>query len=250
MNPIEALSKHSAASTDESCTSSVISVRNLKRTYQVGGSDVLALRGVDLALDERQFLGIVGVSGSGKSTLLHLIGGLDSPDEGDIIVAGQHLNQLTPFKMSLYRRQTIGFVFQSFYLVPNLTAIENIRLALTLQGVYGDERLKLADAAIERVGMSHRKDHNPSQLSGGEQQRITVARAIVNRPSVLLADEPTGNLDRATAKSLLQLLTRIRDEDGTTILIVTHDESLAEEFCDRVVRMQDGKFISNSETTQ
>lgn len=248
MNPIEALSKHLASTGDQADAASVVSVRNLNRTYQVGGSDVFALRGVDLSVNEGQFLGIVGVSGSGKSTLLHLIGGLDSPDEGDIVVADQHLNRLDHFQMSLYRRQTIGFVFQSFYLVPNLSAIENIRLALTLQGIYGELRMELADKAIQRVGMTHRMNHKPAQLSGGEQQRITVARAIVNKPRVLLADEPTGNLDRATARSLLKLLSQIREEDEMTILMVTHDESLAEEFCDDVVRMQDGKFLTQGDS--
>ena len=226
-------------------SASVISVRGLKRTYQVGGSDVYALRGVDLDVAEGQFVGVVGVSGSGKSTLMHLIGGLDTPDQGEVNVAGQSLHDLSPYEMACYRRKTIGFVFQSFYLVPNISAIENVRLALTLQGIYGSERARLADEAVERVGMSHRKEHKPSQLSGGEQQRITVARAIVNRPRVLLADEPTGNLDRKTAISLVALIDEIRREDNMTILMVTHDEPLASMHCDQIVRMQDGRFVEN-----
>ena len=220
-----------------------IVARGLRRTYNVGGSDVLALRGVDFEIEKSQFVGVVGVSGSGKSTLLHLLGGLDSPDEGEVIVEGQSLNTMSKYEMALYRRKTIGFVFQSFYLVPNLTATENVRLALTLQGVYGARRTQLADEAIERVGMGHRRDHQPSQLSGGEQQRITVARAIVNRPSLLLADEPTGNLDQATAASLMELINEIREEDGMTIVMVTHDESLVKKNCDRIVRMRDGTFV-------
>ncbi len=222
----------------------VVAVRGLRRTYKVGGSDVLALRGVDLDVADGQFLGIVGVSGSGKSTLLHLIGGLDSPDEGDVAVDGHSLCGMSKKEMALYRRKKIGFVFQSFYLVPNLTAVENVRLALTLQGIYGSERSRLADEAIERVGMTHRSGHKPGQLSGGEQQRITVARAIVSQPRLLLADEPTGNLDRATAKSLMDLVNEIRKADGTTIVMVTHDESLAETYCDRIIRMQDGRFVN------
>lgn len=227
----------SSASTQE------ISVRDLRRSYRVGGTEVLALRGVDLDVAAGDFLGIVGVSGSGKSTLLHLIGGLDSPDAGEIIVADKRLSKMTAYEQALYRRQTIGFVFQAFHLVPNLTAEQNVQLTLTLQGVYGDERTGRAAQAIERVGLKHRAKHKPGQLSGGEQQRITVARAIVNRPRVLLADEPTGNLDRATAKSLMDLIDGIRRESGTTVLMVTHDESTASKYCDRLVRMQDGQFV-------
>ena len=177
-----------------------IEVWNLQRTYRVGTTEVQALRGVDLRVEPGEFVGVVGVSGSGKSTLLHLLGSLDSPDDGEIRVAGQDLRKLTANQKSLYRRQTIGFVFQSFYLVPNLTAVQNVRLALTLQGIYGKERTRLAAQAIGRVGMAHRANHKQSQLSGGEQQRITIARAIVNRPRLLLADEPTGNLDQATGQ--------------------------------------------------
>lgn len=224
-------------------SSAEILVRNLHRAYQVGGTDVLALQGVDLQIDAGQFVGIVGVSGSGKSTLLHLVGGLDTPDDGEIVVAGHELRNLTAYQKSLYRRKTIGFIFQSFYLVPNLTAEQNVRLTLTLQGIYGKDRTKLAAQAVERVGLSHRANHKPGQLSGGEQQRITVARAIVNKPRLLLADEPTGNLDQATAESLMALIDDIRKDTGMTILMVTHNESLANSYCDRIVRMRDGKFV-------
>lgn len=223
-------------------TQNEIVVQGLQRTYQVGGAEVLALRGVDLTVQAGEFVGIVGVSGSGKSTLLHLIGGLDSPDAGEIRVAGNNLLTMSAYERALYRRDTVGFVFQSFYLVPNLTAEQNIRLTLTLQGQYGKKREQLAAAAIERVGLSSRAGHKPGQLSGGEQQRITVARAIVNTPPVLLADEPTGNLDQATAASLMDLLNQLRRESPMTILMVTHDESLANTNCDRLVRMRDGQF--------
>ena len=220
-----------------------ILVQGLQRSYRVGTADVLALRGVDLRVETGEFVGVVGVSGSGKSTLLHLVGGLDTADEGNVVVANRDLGKMTAYEKSLYRRETIGFVFQSFYLVPNLTATQNVRLALTLQGVYGSERTRMADEAIDRVGMSHRANHKPGQLSGGEQQRITVARAIVNRPRLLLADEPTGNLDQVTANSLMGLIDEIRQENNMTILMVTHDESLANEYCDRTLRMRDGQFI-------
>ena len=206
----------------------------------------MALRGVDISIPRGEFVGIVGVSGSGKSTLMHLIGGLDSPDDGEIHVAGNSLARMSTYELALYRRSTIGFVFQAFYLVPNLTAEQNVELTLTLQGVYGKERTERARQAIERVGLSHRADHKPSQLSGGEQQRITVARAIVNQPRVLLADEPTGNLDRATARSLLKLIDDVRRDSEMTVLMVTHDESLAGEFCDCLLRMQDGRFLGDN----
>lgn len=249
MEPINTLPSRSETDNRlEQQSGAEISVQSLRRTYQVGGSNVYALRGVDLEVKHSQFVGIVGVSGSGKSTLLHLVGGLDSPDEGSVVVAGQSLSEMTPYELTLYRRKTTGFVFQSFYLVPNLTAIENIRLALTLQGIYGNARTRLADEAIERVGLGHRAKHKPSQLSGGEQQRVTVARAIVNKPRLLLADEPTGNLDKSTADSLMRLIDEIRIESQMTILMVTHDETLADTYCDRVIRMEDGRFAQSQES--
>lgn len=223
----------------------MICVRDLHRKYRIGETELHALRGVNLDVAPGEFVGIVGVSGSGKSTLLHAVGGLDSPDGGEVVVAGQKLVELSEYEKSLFRRASTGFVFQSFYLVPNLTAEQNVRLALTLQGIYGKERIRLAALAIDRVGMSHRARHKPTQLSGGEQQRITVARAIANQPKVLLADEPTGNLDQATATSLLELLNAIRKETGMTILMVTHDELMANTWCDRVVRMRDGEFVTD-----
>ena len=220
-----------------------IFVQDLHRIYRVGGSDVRALRGVNLAIDAGEFIGIVGVSGSGKSTLLHLLGGLDSPTSGQIRVAGQDLGQMSAYQRALYRRAQVGFVFQSFYLVPNLSAKENIRLALTFQGTYGSERERLAADAITRVGLAGRAKHRPGQLSGGEQQRVTIARAIVHRPRVLLADEPTGNLDRRTATALMDLIDEVRRETSMTVLMVTHDEALVTQYCDRLIRMSDGQFV-------
>ena len=220
-----------------------IRVRGVRRSYLVGNTEVRALRGVDLEISQGEFVGVVGVSGSGKSTLLHLIGGLDTEDDGVIEVAGRRLSSMTAYEKAIYRRETIGFVFQAFHLVPNLTAEQNLQLALTVQGIYGEERTKRAAMAIERVGLAHRAQHQPGQLSGGEQQRITVARAIVNHPRVLLADEPTGNLDQATAQSLMNLINELRLESQMTVLMVTHDESLARQYCDRIVRMRDGQFV-------
>ena len=222
----------------------IIEAQNLHKTYRLGrDNNVHALRGVDMEVSAGEFVGIVGVSGSGKSTLLHLIGGLDSPSNGSIRVAGHELGEMNSHQRALYRRATVGFVFQSFYLVPNLTAEENIRLTLTFQGTYGEERRRLAREAVARVGLAHRAGHTPGQLSGGEQQRITIARAIVHRPRVLLADEPTGNLDRKTANNLLDLINDIRRETKMTVLMVTHDEALASHYSDRMIRMCDGEFV-------
>jgi putative ABC transport system ATP-binding protein len=221
-----------------------IRVRGLTRVYHVGGTEVHALRGVDLEVAAGDFVGLVGVSGSGKSTLLHLVGGLDAPTAGEIHVAGYDLARLSRRKRSYFRRKTVGFVFQSFYLVPTLTAEGNIRLALTLQGVYGRRRAELAAAALERVGLADRRDHRPGQLSVGQQQRVAVARAIVHRPPVVLADEPTANLDRATAMQLMELLAELNAELGATIVMVTHDEQLAARYCRRTIAMTDGRLAA------
>ena len=243
---VQKLEQSKPASLSGGITASEIRATSLRKNYRLGGTEVQALRNVDLDINRGEFVAVVGVSGSGKSTLLHLIGGLDSPTSGDIVVAEQSLASMSNYEKSLYRRKTIGFVFQAFHLVPNLSAQQNLELTLTLQGTYGKERSERARKAIERVGLGHRANHKPGQLSGGEQQRITVARAIVNTPRVLLADEPTGNLDRATAWSLMSLIDEIRRENNMTVLMVTHDETLAKEFCERVVRMQDGHFVQTA----
>jgi putative ABC transport system ATP-binding protein len=219
-----------------------VEVRGLTRTYRVGASDVHALADVDLDVARGEFLGVVGVSGSGKSTLLHLVGGLDSPTAGTIRVADQQLAELNAYQRSLYRRRVVGFIFQSFYLAAELTAEANIRLALTIQGTYGPARRRLADEALARVGLAARASHRPGQLSVGEQQRVAVARAIVHRPRLLLADEPTANLDRATAIDLMDLLQGIQRESGMTVVMVTHDDELAARYCHRLVRLRDGRL--------
>ncbi len=223
-----------------------IIVHQLTRRYRVGGEDVHALRGVDLNVRRGEFVGVVGVSGSGKSTLLHLIGGLDSPSSGQISVDGQDLGMMTSHELTMYRREFVGFVFQSFYLVPNLTAEANIRLALTFQGTYGAKRQRLAAEALDRVGLASRAGHRPGQLSGGEQQRVTVARAIVHQPRLLLADEPTGNLDRKTATALIDLIRTVSLETKMTVIMVTHDEQMASRYCDRMIRIQDGYLENES----
>jgi putative ABC transport system ATP-binding protein len=219
-----------------------VEARGLVRAYRVGPATVQALDGIDLQVGRGEFLVVLGVSGSGKSTLLHLLGGLDTPTAGDVRVDGRKLSTLGAYQRALYRRTTVGFIFQAYYLVPSLTAEENVALALTFQGTFGAQRSRLAAEAIGRVGLQHRAAHRPSQLSGGEQQRVAIARAIVHRPPLLLADEPTGNLDRATAFEVVSLLDKIHRELGTTVVMVTHDEELVRPVADRLIYLRDGRL--------
>jgi len=219
----------------------LVAARGLTRVYRVGPSEVRALDGVDLEIARGEFLTVVGVSGSGKSTLLHLLGGLDTPTAGSVTVEGRELGTLSSHERALYRRRTVGFVFQSFHLVPSLTAAGNVELALTLQGVFGGERARRAAEALARVGLERRTGHRPGQLSGGEQQRVALARALVHRPPLLLADEPTGNLDRLTAAEVMDLIVSLPRELGTTVVLVTHDEETARAHADRVLRLRDGR---------
>ncbi len=226
-----------------SVESSFVSIADLTRAYRVGESEIQAVQDVSLEIARGEFLGIVGVSGSGKSTLLQLLGGLDSPTSGSIRVAGHALESMNRYERALYRRRTVGFVFQAFYLIPTLSAEANLCYALTFQGTYGSERKRRARAALARVGLEGRIQHRPSQLSGGEQQRVAVARALVHDPPLLLADEPTGNLDRKNAAALFALFRAIKRETRTTVVLVTHDEELSGEYCDRIVRMRDGRIL-------
>jgi putative ABC transport system ATP-binding protein len=224
----------------------LVEIAGLSRRYRAGGAEVHALDGIDLAVARGQFLAVVGVSGSGKSTLLHLVGGLDTPTAGTVRVGGRLLSALSPFERALYRRTTVGFVFQAFHLVPSMTALANVALALTFQGTYGAERRRRAAEALQQVGLDHRAHHRPGQLSGGEQQRVALARALVHRPPLLLADEPTGNLDRHTAAEVLAMLGRASRELGTTVILVTHDEEGAARHADRVVRLRDGRLAGEA----
>jgi putative ABC transport system ATP-binding protein len=220
--------------------------RGLVREFRVGPETVRALDAVDFEVARSEFVAVLGVSGSGKSTLLHLLGALDTPTSGEIEVDGQDLAGLTSERRTLYRRSVVGFVFQSYYLVPSLTAEENITLALTFQGRFGGERRRLAGEALHRVGLEGRRRHRPGQLSGGEQQRVALARAIVHQPPLLLADEPTGNLDRATADEVATLLRQIHEQLGATVVMVTHDQEMAERIADRVVRLRGGRIVEEA----
>ena len=216
----------------------LVRTEQLTRRYVMGESVVTALEDVTLTIDEGQCASIMGPSGSGKSTLLHLLGGLDRPTSGQILFRGRRLAELSGDELAEYRRTGVGFVFQSFNLVPTLTAAGNVELPMTLAGVSKGERQKRAAELLERVGLTGRAGHRPSQLSGGEQQRVAVARALVNDPPMILADEPTGNLDSKTSKEILDL---IRGLEGKAIIIVTHDLELARNFASRTIRMLDGK---------
>jgi len=229
----------SSAATSEA----FVETRGLIREYRVGPSTVRALDNLDLDVRRGEFLAVLGVSGSGKSTLLHLLGGLDTPTSGSVLVDGRDLATFTSYERTVYRRTVVGFVFQSYYLVPSLTAEENIALALTFQGTFGDERRRRAADAIRRVGLEHRAGHRPSQLSGGEQQRVVLARAIVHSPPLLLADEPTGNLDRATAEEVVSLVRQIHRDMGATVVMVTHDQEMASRVADRIVHLRDGRLV-------
>ena len=222
-------------------TDIVVEAQGLARIYGAGPAQVRALDGIDLCVRRGEFLAVVGVSGSGKSTLLHLIGALDTPSAGRLCVNGRDLGSLSSYERAVYRRTTVGFVFQAFHLVPSMTALANVTLALTLQGTYGKERERRAAEALRRVGLGQRLGHRPGELSGGEQQRVALARALAHRPPLLLADEPTGNLDRRTAAEVIELIREINREQGTTVVMVTHDEETAGRHAGRVLRMRDGR---------
>jgi putative ABC transport system ATP-binding protein len=211
----------------------------------MGSAVIRAVNDVSLDLPTGEFLALLGSSGSGKSTLLNLIAGLDRPTSGAVIANGQDLSRLSSLELASYRRQTVGMVFQSFNLLPRMTLEENVELPLRLSEVNHAERPARVREALERVGLAHRVGHRPSELSGGEQQRAAVARALVNRPKILLADEPTGNLDSATGESILALLREIQKNLGMTIVMVTHERPLAERFADRLAVMADGTLVSN-----
>ena len=222
-----------------------IRLEHISRHYTMGEAVIRAVDDVSLDLPSGEFLALLGSSGSGKSTLLNLIAGLDRPTSGAVIAQGQDLSQVSSLELARYRRQTVGMVFQSFNLLPRMTLEENVELPLRLAEVERGDRAARVREALDRVGLGKRITHRPSELSGGEQQRAAIARALVNRPKILLADEPTGNLDSATGESILALLKEIQKNPGMTIIMVTHERPLAERFADRLAIMGDGKLLSN-----
>ncbi len=229
----------SAADLEPPVREPIVSARDLRRTFGEGPARVDALRGVTLALARGEFVAVMGPSGSGKSTLLHVLGGLAPPTGGSVHIAGCDLAALDDDALTLLRRRSIGFIFQAFNLLPSLTALENVALPLAIDGVVARDADERARAALERVGLAERIAHYPGQLSGGEQQRAAIARAMIAAPLILLADEPTGNLDSASSEHLMDLLRGLVDSQRQTVLMVTHDPRCAEA-ADRIVRLQDG----------
>ena len=205
----------------------LLSAHGLKKTYVMGKRSLEVLRGVDVEIPRGDFLALRGASGAGKSTLLHLIGGLDTPNAGEIIFCGQKLSGFSEGKLTNFRNRSVGFVFQSYHLLPELTALENVCLPGRVARVSANDVVKRATDLLARVGLAERLDHKPSELSGGEQQRVAIARALINEPVLLLADEPTGNLDSHTGGEIMQLLKSLRTEKQTTLVIATHDSKVA-----------------------
>ena len=220
----------------------VIQVKNLYKVYRVGDSHVRALDGVNLEMYKGEFCSIVGTSGSGKSTLLNMLAGLEKPTKGEIIIAGEHMENKTENQLVKFRREHIGFIFQSFNLMGTMNAVENVALPLTFQGVDKDIRMKRASRVLDMVGLKEHKKHKPTQMSGGQQQRVGVARALVVDPVVIFADEPTGNLDSNTSREVMELMQKVVREQKQTLVMVTHDNYLAG-FADRIFHIIDGKIV-------
>ena len=218
---------------------SVLACRELCKTFDEGNVALEILRSVDFNVDPGERIAIMGASGSGKSTLLHLLGGLDEPSSGDISIAGQSLGSLSPVQLGRLRNRELGFVYQFHHLLPEFTALENVAMPLLIRGVRPADAREQAISLLERVGLSERTTHKPGELSGGERQRAAVARALVTRPACILADEPTGNLDRQNAEQVFSLMMELNRELSTSLLLATHDPLIAERM-DRVVRLEDG----------
>jgi putative ABC transport system ATP-binding protein len=225
---------------------SILETREVTREYRMGGEIVRALGGVSITIEKGEFVAILGTSGSGKSTLLNLFGGLDRPSTGDILFDGESLAPLSSWDMSRYRLHRVGMIFQSFNLIPTMTARQNVSLALAFAGMSQKERRARSMALLERVGLSPRAEHRPTELSGGEQQRVSIARALANEPQVLLADEPTGNLDSGRATELISFLNEMRRRENRTIIMVTHDQELVRPYADRTIKLRDGRVVEAS----
>lgn len=222
----------------------MISVKNLKKTHLLGGEEVHALDDVSLLIKEHEFVAIIGQSGSGKSTFMNMLGCLDRPDSGEITLDGTDILKCKEKELSVIRNKKIGFIFQQFHLLPKLSALENVELPLIYQGMPTKKRREKAVKALKAVGLEKRMNHKPNQLSGGQQQRVAIARALVGEPSLILADEPTGNLDSRSGKEIMMLLHNLHEE-GNTIVLITHDNNVAME-APRQVQISDGKIIKDS----
>jgi predicted ABC-type transport system involved in lysophospholipase L1 biosynthesis ATPase subunit len=217
----------------------LINARGLRKTYALGRRSLEVLRGVDLAVQRGEFLALRGSSGAGKSTLLHLLGGLDTPNAGEIVFNGRNLAKLSNGAMAEFRNRSVGFIFQSYHLLPELDALENVCLPARMARISVDDCVPRAQRLLERVGLKERMDHKPYELSGGEQQRVAIARALINEPALILADEPTGNLDSHTGEGIIDLLCSIQQERQATLIVATHDAKVATR-APRVIQLVDG----------
>ncbi|OCG08804.1 lipoprotein releasing system, ATP-binding protein [Gilliamella sp. wkB178] len=226
-------------------SSQLLSAKNLYKTYKEGNMTTEVLKNVSFDIYPKSLLAIIGSSGSGKSTLLHLLGGLDKPTSGEIIFKSQPLNQLSEQQKARLRNQEIGFVYQFHHLLPDFSALENIAMPLLIAGVAANEAKKRALAMLESVNLVKRANHRPSELSGGERQRVAIGRALINNPALVMADEPTGNLDKSTADAIFDLLVKLNQEHGTAFLVVTHDLALAKKL-DKQLIMSDGQLMDSS----
>lgn len=223
----------------------LVEIRDMCKIYNPGENEVRALDNVSVTIEEGEFVAIIGQSGSGKSTLMNMLGCLDVPSSGTYKLHGQRVSELDDDELSDIRNREIGFIFQGFNLIPNLTALENVELPLIYRGVSRSKRLELARMALEKVGLGHRMEHKPAEMSGGQQQRVAIARAIAQAPPVILADEPTGNLDSHSTQEILGILKELHGE-GRTVILITHDNEIAAQ-AKRVIKIKDGRIESDSE---
>ena len=221
----------------------ILEARQVRKVYRTGADEVEALRGLDLSVAAGEFVAVMGPSGSGKTTLLNCLSGLDSIDGGAVLVEGREIHALPDRERTRLRAQTMGFVFQAFNLIPVFSSVENVELPLLLAGAGEKEARSRAVETLQRVGLGHRLDHRPTELSGGEQQRVTIARALAGRPRIVWADEPTGNLDSETATAVMELLSELH-HDGLSLILVTHDRAVAE-YADRLLVVRDGQIVSD-----
>lgn len=219
-----------------------LTVTDVNHSYGTGKIKVPVLFDINLHVNKGEFVALCGSSGSGKSTLLNLLAGLTKPEEGSVMVSGAEISSYSENELCLFRRKSMGFIFQSYNLLPNLTALENVELPLIFAGESVKKRRAKATEILERVGLEGRIDHRPNELSGGQQQRVSIARALVNQPGIILADEPTGNLDSKTEQEIMNLMKQMNKENGTTFIIVTHEQEVAEQ-SDRVIYLQDGRVV-------